>query len=152
VRPVADALPAVMVDGLERWTCADCGEHLDVWPQAAPLMALVLRVVLAKGSRLSPAEFRWLRERLGWKSVELATRFGVTPEIVSKWERGRSRISSQGDRLLRALVALHRGVPADGVGLALTAGDEPVSAALTLGPKGWRIVQDHATAAGKTRG
>ncbi|MCB9730859.1 MAG: helix-turn-helix domain-containing protein, partial [Deltaproteobacteria bacterium] len=122
VRPVADALPGVVVDGLERWTCGGCGEVMDVWPRAAPLLELVLRLVLAKGSRLSPAEFRWLRERLGWKSNELAARFGVTPEIVSKWERGRSRVSSQADRLLRALVALHRGVPAEGVCLALADG------------------------------
>lgn len=152
MRPIADALPAVVVDGLERWTCGDCGEVMDVWPRAAPLMALVLRLMLAKGSRLSPAEFRWLRERLGWKGVELAARFGVTPEIVSKWERGRSKISNQGDRLLRALVALHRGVPADGVCLALAAGDAPVAARLMLGPGGWRIADDHGAAAGSTRG
>lgn len=138
VRPFADALPSVLVDGLERWTCSSCGETFDAWPQAGPLLDLVMALVLGKSGRLTPAEFRWLRERLGWKGVELARNFGVTPEIVSKWERGKARISSQSDRLLRALVALRRGVASDVVRLELTEDDQPLNARLLLGRTGWR--------------
>ena len=139
VRPVVDALPEVLAEGLETWTCAACGETFSAWPQAAPLLDLVLVLVLGKPSRLTPAEFRWLRERLGWKGLELAKNFGVTPEIVSKWERGKARISSQSDRLLRALVALRRGVAADVVRLELADDDVPLRATVSLGPAGWRV-------------
>lgn len=141
-RPIADALPGVIVDGLERWTCAACGEVSEAWPHGGPLLELVFGLVLGKPSRLAPAEFRWLRERLGWRGNELAQHFGVSPEIVSKWERGKARISPQSDRLLRALVALRRGLPATAVRLDLDDDDAPLTAYLTFGPRGWRIRED----------
>lgn len=75
------------------------------------LEKLVTSALVRKRGRLAPAEFRWLRKRLGLKGTELAGLMGVGASTISRWENAATPISSFGDRLLRAIAAQKGAAP-----------------------------------------
>ena len=80
--------------------CPSCGE---VYTPAGGPMAFgeaLARQLIADGDVSSPA-FRHLRHTLGLTGQALAETLGVTPETVSRWERGGRPV----DRLAWATVA-----------------------------------------------
>ncbi len=108
-----EALENMPMVGLRRVTlvavrvrrCGDCGEFEVEIPHHGALIELVTRALVNKGGRLDNAEIRWLRSVMGWSGVELARHMGVTPESVSKWERGKMSQGPTADRLIRLMVA-----------------------------------------------
>lgn len=57
---------------------------------------------------MTPATFTAWRERLGLNKTELAVKFGVSRNVVIKWEDGRSEIP---DAIAYACAAIAYGLP-----------------------------------------
>ena len=51
------------------------------------------------------AEFKAIRERLGWTQTEIAERLGVTRDAIAKWEAGVRGISEPVAIALRAIAS-----------------------------------------------
>ncbi len=131
-------LPGVVVDGIERGTCAACGAAYRAVPRLRELHRLVLNSVLSKPWRLAPSEVRWLRLSMNLKAEELGQKFNVTPTHISRWETGAAVISALADRLLRMVAASFHHV--DPPHLEDIDGDRSDALALrvTLTEEGWR--------------
>lgn len=52
------------------------------------------------------ANVKWAREARGWTQLQLASRIGVDPVVISRWERGKNRPSDA--YLAAAAIALDR--------------------------------------------
>lgn len=105
----ASGLPVTLVD-VEVRRCKECGEFEVVIPRVDDLHRTIARAVIAKRSRLTPAEIRFLRTRLGWSGTDFARHMGVKAETVSRWENGHDQMSPSADRLLRLMVVTRQPV------------------------------------------
>lgn len=103
-------LDDVWLDGVELLDCDRCGESGPMIRDLEGLHRAIAAHLLTCPRRLRPPEFRFLRKFLGWSSQDAAQFFGVTPETMSRWERGRRAISSDADVLLRLAVRHERPV------------------------------------------
>lgn len=99
----ASGLPVTLVN-VEVRRCKACGEFEVVIPRIEELHRAIARAVIAKRSRLTPAEIRFLRTRLGWSGTDFARHMGVKAETVSRWENGHDHMSPAADRLLRLMI------------------------------------------------
>lgn len=72
-------------------------------------MRAVAMAIIGKRQRLLSSEIRFLRKQLGLSGIGLAMHLGTTPESVSRWEHGRTRMGTTADRLLRLMVAVAHG-------------------------------------------
>lgn len=104
-RYLESGLSNVILLNLEVRRCPGCGEHELVIPKIEQLHRLIGRILALKKERLQPEEIRFLRKSLGWSGIDLADRFGVAPETVSRWETGQRPMNPVGEKLLRVLVA-----------------------------------------------
>ena len=100
----ASGLPHVTLQQVEVSRCPVCGETEVAIPHIEALHRAIAAVLVQKRARLAPEEIRYLRKYLGWSGVDFAAHMGVTPETVSRWERGTTPMGGQADRLLRLLV------------------------------------------------
>ena len=98
-------LPNVVLVGIKVYRCPSCGGDAVAIPRLAQLHRAIVRALVAKRGRLSADEIRFLRKRLEWTGVELATRLGVTPDTASRWETGKRPINPTAARLPRLYVA-----------------------------------------------
>ena len=80
-------------------------------PRVAELHRAIAMALVHKPARFLGAEVRYLRKYMGWSGVDFASRMGVNPETVSRWENEKEPISSTSDRLLRLIVV--RGWPVE---------------------------------------
>ena len=64
----------------------------------------IARALATRPSRLTGAEFRFLRKELDLTQVALADLFGNDAQTVALWERGRKRVPVWADSLVRKLV------------------------------------------------
>ncbi len=97
-------LPNVVLENVELFHCDRCGEEGPLIPDLQGLLTVIARHLATRPRRLTPAEFRFLRKFLGWSSKDAASFFGVQPETMSRWERGRRAISADADILLRLAI------------------------------------------------
>jgi DNA-binding transcriptional regulator YiaG len=81
--------------------CPSCGEVFTPAEGAMAFGEAVARRLIMDGD-VSGATFRYLRHTLGVTGPSLAESLGVTPEIVSRWERGDGDV----DRLAWAVLAM----------------------------------------------
>lgn len=84
-------------------SCAKCAEryvHHDVLERAD----LVISAWLADHGVRTREAFRFMRKAIGMRAVDLATLLEVTPETVSRWERGALSVEPRAIALLGALV------------------------------------------------
>ena len=100
------SLDVLLLD-IEIRRCRGCRYSEAVIPNQDGLYRALALGVVSKPTRLAPNEIRFLRKYLDWTGREMAARFGVSPETVSRWESGERPMSMHpaADRLLRALVA-----------------------------------------------
>ena len=98
------SLPSVLLLDVEMRRCLDCREEEVVIPNIEELNHAIAAVLVGKPGRLAPDEFRFLRKTLGWSGRDLARRFHVRAEHVSRWENGAKPISALADLLLRMCV------------------------------------------------
>jgi len=146
-RPFSEHLPRVTLDGLEQATCPNCGEVMTAYPRWAQLSELVVAALLAKTSRLTAGEIRFLRLKTGLKAQALAETLGVTPSQVSRWENGGVAISTLADRLLRMVAASRTGLPAPTLANIDASQSEPLEMLVKHTSRGWKAVQSDARAA-----
>ncbi len=98
------SLPGVTLVGVDARTCPACGEVEYAIPRIEVLNAILAGQLVGKPARLAGAEVRFLRKVLGWSGRDFASRVGVTPETVSRWENGALAIGETPDKLLRMFV------------------------------------------------
>ncbi|MDD5310087.1 MAG: helix-turn-helix domain-containing protein [Deltaproteobacteria bacterium] len=135
----ACGLPHVTLKGVEVRRCGICGEHEVVIPRIEDLHQVIAMAVVAKKSRLMPAEVKFLRKHLGWSGADFARHMGVAAETVSRWENGREPMGAVADRLLRLLIATKSPDRDYAIDTLAELADEAAPAHLRLaaGRKGW---------------
>lgn len=137
----ACGLSGVTLVGVEVRRCRQCGEHEVVIPRIEGLHREIALALIRKAAKLVPDEIRFLRKHLGWSGADFAAHLGVTPEAVSRWERGRAAMGISAERLLRLAVAHLE--PASDYSLDVlksvaARSASPLRLGLSVGPKGWR--------------
>ncbi|GAC1352848.1 MAG: hypothetical protein NVSMB1_19850 [Polyangiales bacterium] len=100
-----ESLPGATLVSVEVHRCPKCGELEVAIPRIEELNRTLARTVIAKRTRLAPAEIRFLRKWLGFSGADFARHMGVRAETVSQWENGHEPVGPQSDRLLRLMVA-----------------------------------------------
>jgi len=103
-RYVESGLPNVTLKDVEIRRCPKCGNQEVLIPRVAELHRAIALALVHKPARFLGAEVRYLRKYMGWSGVDFASRMGVNPETVSRWENEKEAISSTSDRLLRLIV------------------------------------------------
>jgi putative zinc finger/helix-turn-helix YgiT family protein len=101
----ACGLPGVTLMDVEVSRCPKCGEYEVAIPQIDDVHKAIAQALIRKTSRFDAAEVRYLRKYLGWSGADFAIHMGMTPETISRWERGAEPIGPVADRLLRLMVA-----------------------------------------------
>jgi putative zinc finger/helix-turn-helix YgiT family protein len=81
-----------------------CGEEEVLIPQVEQLHRLIAGDVASREPRLLPEEIRFLRVYLGMSGKTFAAVMSVSPEAVSRWENGRTKMGLISEKLLRLLV------------------------------------------------
>jgi DNA-binding transcriptional regulator YiaG len=67
----------------------------------------IARALIAKPSRLTAKEFRFLRTELDLSQKALGDVMGASEQAIARWERGVTPVPAAEDRLLRALYREH---------------------------------------------
>lgn len=101
----ASGLSGITLMNVEVSRCSECGEFEVNIPNIEGLHRAIARFIVERVAKLSAAEIVFLRKYLGWSGAEFARHMGVSPETVSRWERGRDSISGLAERALRLMVA-----------------------------------------------
>ena len=99
-------LPYVYLEGCQKYDCTNekCGESEVAIPNIPGLMCLIAEIVSRQRRKLLPKEIRFLRTYLGFSGVDFAKHISVTPETVSRWEKGTVRMKDSMEKFLRVLV------------------------------------------------
>lgn len=98
---VGSGLPNVYLSGIKYGICKQCGFQTADIPALKNLMVAIARAVVKKPAPLSGAEIRYLRKRLGKKSVDFGKIIGVGEEQVSRWENDKNPPEESADKLIR---------------------------------------------------
>lgn len=98
-------LPNVFLIGIRFVTC-ECGRVIADIPAIKQLHQLIARDLVHKAEALTGDEIRFLRKRLGKKSIEFAREIGVDPATMSRIENGRQSAGEPTDKLIRLRYAI----------------------------------------------
>jgi putative transcriptional regulator len=98
-------LPNVYLIGIKYYVC-ECGNVVAEIPAVKQLMRLIARDLVEGTAALTSDEVRFLRKRLGRKSIEFAKELGVEPETLSRIENGKVPITEPLDKLIRLVYAV----------------------------------------------
>lgn len=104
------SLPGVVLVGIEARRCTQCDTVEYVIPRIEDLNRSIAQALVKKPTRLAGPEVRFLRKYLGWSGRDFASRIGVAPETVSRWENRAMTIGETPDKLLRMFVVHERPV------------------------------------------
>lgn len=91
----------LVVDGIERWECGECGNYVVSLDQADRLSRALADAYAAKHRLLSPEEIREARTGLGLTQKEFEAMLGVSSPSASRWESGKVTQSKPVDLLVR---------------------------------------------------
>lgn len=99
-------LSKVYLKGIQIQKCSnsECEEEEVAIPNIEELHELLAEKVARQESVLLPEEIRFLRTHLGFSGADFAGVMGVSPETVSRWEKGTVNMKEASERLLRVLV------------------------------------------------
>jgi putative transcriptional regulator len=89
---------------IQQCTNKECGEEEVIIPQLEELHSVLAQKLASKKSKLFPEEIRFLRTHLGFSGADFASYMGVSPETVSRWEKGSVNMKEASERLLRILI------------------------------------------------
>lgn len=103
--------------------CARCGESYFSTPQMAAIESAIAAALVEAGARSGEA-FRFLRKEAGLKAKDVADLLDVTPDTVSRWERG---VISVPRAAMAVVGAMATGAEVRGI-LARLLGPEPSEA------------------------
>lgn len=101
--PLDVGLPGARIAGITVEVCPACGEEYYELPPLEQLLGHITEVLANAPGRLSGAEIRFLRKRLGWSGKDFADQFCVDPTTVSKWENDKYKMDAFKDKMLRQL-------------------------------------------------
>ena len=82
----------------------ECLEEEVTIPNLEELHQLIAEKVASQINKLIPDEIRFLRTHLGFSGIDFAQAIGVSPETVSRWEKGTVNMKEASERFLRVLV------------------------------------------------
>jgi transcriptional regulator with XRE-family HTH domain len=102
---LASGLPNVFLVGIKYYRC-ECNKELVDIPAIKQLLNLIGRDLVESGSALTGAEIKFLRKRLGQKSVDFARQIGLEPETLSRIENDHVPASERTDKLVRLYYAI----------------------------------------------
>lgn len=99
-------LSKVYLKGIQILKCSskDCDEEEIIIPNIEELHQLLAEKIAAQPNILLPEEIRFLRTHLGFSGVDFSKVMGVSPETVSRWEKGTVNMKEATERLLRVLI------------------------------------------------
>ncbi len=103
-------LDTVYLENVEVCQCQRCNEQVVRIPEIPRLNLVIGESLLQKNSILDGKEIRFLRKNMGLKAIDLQNILGVNNATISRWERGKQKISPSHDRLLRVVYAHIKGV------------------------------------------
>lgn len=107
--PMEEAMPGVVLLGVEVTKCLQCGNREVAIPHLDALLKLIAETIVKKPGRLTGNEVRFVRSYLELSGMELAELMDATPATVSRWENNKTPVGRTADLLLRAIVMLHHG-------------------------------------------
>lgn len=145
-------LPSVILVGIKKSICKNCGEDWTEIPHHNELMDVITVALLNKKRLLAPAEIRWLRSHLGFTTAQLAEYMMVSPTSVSYWENGHRKASSTTDLALRLLVLLtlpKGSFSPEGVPQINMQSNSPLRLRLRFKDSHWQIEEGGSTPANK---
>lgn len=89
---------------IHKCTNKDCHEEEITIPNMEELHQLLAEKIATQINKLQPEEIRFLRTHLGFSGVDFAHAVGVSPETVSRWEKGTVNMKEASERFLRVLI------------------------------------------------
>jgi len=101
-------LDNVILKNIEVLVCKQCGSIVPRIPRLNDLMRTIVVAMIAKPSELDGAEVRFLRKFMDETIEQFARKLGINRSHLSRVENGSLAISKQTDRLVRALVLIHK--------------------------------------------
>lgn len=102
-------LSRVYLEGVDILKCSDCGEEELLIPNIEKLHEIIANEIAVQKNKLLPEEIKYLRTFLGFSGVDFSKKIGVSPETVSRWEKGQVNMKESTERLLRVLVLSNAG-------------------------------------------
>lgn len=88
----------------------DCNNEEFMIPNLEELHELLAQNIAHQKTRLLPEEIRFLRTHLGFSGTDFAKKvMKVTPETVSRWEKGSLQMKETIDLFLRLLIITNSG-------------------------------------------
>jgi putative zinc finger/helix-turn-helix YgiT family protein len=99
-------LPKVFLKGILTHKCTNknCGEEEITIPNIEELHQVIASKIASQVNKLQPEEIRFLRTHLGFSGIDFAESIGVSPETVSRWEKGSVNMKEASERFLRVLI------------------------------------------------
>ena len=99
-------LSRIYLNGVEVYECfnPDCGDEEIAIPNIEKLHEVIALDIASQKNKLLPEEIKFLRSYLGFSGVDFARKIGVSPETVSRWEKGTVHMKESVERFLRVLV------------------------------------------------
>ncbi|NOT80323.1 MAG: helix-turn-helix domain-containing protein [Bacteriovoracaceae bacterium] len=99
-------LSKVFLKGVVNHKCTNhnCGEEEITIQNIEELHQLLAEKISSQVNKLKPEEIRYLRTHLGFSGVDFAESIGVSPETVSRWEKGTVNMKEASERFLRVLI------------------------------------------------
>lgn len=94
-------LRGVLIHKCTNKKCAD--EEISI-PNVEQLHQVLAEKLAKQMTKLAPKEVRFLRTHLGFSGVDFANALGVTPETVTRWEKGTVNMKETSERFLRVLI------------------------------------------------
>ena len=106
---LSSGLKRVYLQNIEILKCSSCEEEEVVIPNIENLHSLIVKIIASQKQKLLPEEIRFLRTFLGFSGSDFANKIGVSPETVSRWEKGKVSMKPTVERLLRVLILSNKG-------------------------------------------
>lgn len=99
-------LSKVYLKGATSYRCTnkECGDETIGIPNIGELHQLLAEKIAIQINKLNPSEIRFLRTHLGFSGISFASCMGVSPETVSRWEKGTVNMKEASERFLRVLI------------------------------------------------
>ena len=104
-RYLESGLRSVVLHNILIFRCAHCGAEVPQIVAASELHRHIAMLLLAKGTRLTGEEFRFLRKVVGYSATELAEQLGTSKAVVSRWET-KAAFGKEAEQVFRMLCVL----------------------------------------------
>jgi putative zinc finger/helix-turn-helix YgiT family protein len=98
-------LRSVVLHNILVFRCAHCGAEVPQIVAASELHRRIAMLLLAKETRLTGEEFRFLRKVAGYSATELAEQLATSKAVVSRWET-KSAFGKEAEQVFRMLCVL----------------------------------------------